>query len=86
VAAAAATMLAFGLGAAVSLAAFAYGSRGALAATRAAWGRWAAAAKPAFGTILTLVGLAILTGVDKRVEAALLDLMPAWLITFTTRF
>jgi hypothetical protein len=32
------------------------------------------------------LGLAIVTGLDKRVEAALVDAMPNWLADLTTRF
>jgi cytochrome c-type biogenesis protein len=37
-----------------------------------------------FGALLA-VGL-VLTGLDKTLEAALLDLMPYWLLRLTTRF
>jgi cytochrome c-type biogenesis protein len=43
-------------------------------------------AKPVFGAMLVLVGAMVLTGVDKRLEAALLNIMPDWLIVFITGF
>ena len=35
---------------------------------------------------LVVLGLAIATGIDKRLEAAIVDLSPEWLTTLTTRF
>jgi len=82
---AAATMLSFGLGAALVLVLFAQGAREALGQRRRAWAGVAARAKPLFGGALVLVGALILTGFDKRLEAALLLAMPDWLVIFTTR-
>jgi cytochrome c-type biogenesis protein len=78
--------LVFGLGVATALLAFAYGSRRALAARKATFqglGRWS---KPALGALLILVGAMIVTGFDRVAEAALLDIMPAWLVELTVRF
>lgn len=36
--------------------------------------------------VLVLVGFVVLTGADKLLEAALLDIMPDWLVIFTTGF
>ena len=80
------TMLVFGLGAASTLILFAQGARGALAKRRQAWSGMAARAKPLFGGALVLVGGLILTGLDKRLEAALVTAMPDWLVAFTTRW
>ena len=38
------------------------------------------------GLLLVIVGLAVMTGIDKRVETALVDLSPAWLTRLATRF
>jgi hypothetical protein len=35
---------------------------------------------------LLLVGVLVLSGLDKWLEVALLDLTPAWLVDLTTRF
>lgn len=78
--------LAFGLGVAASILAFAYGSRRALGERRKVLQNLARYGKPAFGAALVLVGLMVMTGADKLVEAALLDLMPAGLIAFSTGF
>jgi hypothetical protein len=42
--------------------------------------------KAALGLILVVTGLAILTGLDKALETALVDASPAWLTALTTRF
>lgn len=78
--------LIFGLGVATSILAFAYGSRKALAVRKARLQSFAVYGKPLFGSMLVLVGAMILTGLDKVLEAWLLDIMPFWLIEFTTRF
>jgi cytochrome c biogenesis protein CcdA len=42
--------------------------------------------KPVLGVILAVTGLMILTGFDKRAEARLVELSPAWLTELTTRY
>jgi cytochrome c biogenesis protein CcdA len=42
--------------------------------------------KPLFGAALVMVGTLVLSGLDKVLEAALLDVLPASLVRFTTRF
>ena len=37
------------------------------------------------GVLLILVGVFILTGLDKRIEAALVEAAPDWLVDLTTR-
>lgn len=78
--------LIFGAGVATSILAFAYGSRQALAARKASAQKLARYAKPMFGGTLVLVGVLIISGLDKIMEARLLDVMPTWLVEFTTRF
>lgn len=78
--------LLFGIGVATSLLVFAYGSRKTLIARKARFQSISHYGKPLFGGALILVGLFILTGVDKRIEALALHAMPQWLIDFTTRF
>jgi cytochrome c biogenesis protein CcdA len=80
------TMLAFGIGAALPLLAIGMMSREALARWR---GRMLAAGsggKTAMGAILVATGIMILTGLDKRLEAVLVEASPAWLTELTTRF
>jgi hypothetical protein len=42
--------------------------------------------KALLGVIFILLGGLILTGLDKKAEAALVDASPAWLTELTTRF
>ncbi|MCP5155127.1 MAG: cytochrome c biogenesis protein CcdA [Ectothiorhodospiraceae bacterium] len=74
-----ATMLVFGLGVSSVLVALAYGSREVLGARRARMQRWMPWAKPLLGATLAVVGVAMLLGVDKRIEVWLLDVLPVWL-------
>jgi cytochrome c biogenesis protein CcdA len=79
------TMLVFGLGAALPLLAIGLMSREAVARWR---GRLLAAGsggKTVMGVLLVAVGVLILTGLDKRLEAILVEISPAWLIDLTTR-
>lgn len=80
------TMFAFGIGAALPLLAIGTMSREALMRWR---GRLLAAGgrgKAAMGMLLILIGGSVLTGTDKRIEAALVDASPAWLTELTTSF
>jgi cytochrome c-type biogenesis protein len=82
----AATMLAFGLGAALPLAALGALSRDALLRWRARLATGGAGARTVFGILLTAIGLLVLTGLDKRVETFVVDHSPQWLTDLTTRF
>jgi cytochrome c-type biogenesis protein len=82
----AATMLAFGLGAALPLAALGALSRDALLRWRARLAAGGAGARTAFALLLTAIGLLVLTGLDKRVETLVVDHSPQWLTDLTTRF
>jgi cytochrome c-type biogenesis protein len=80
------TMLAFGIGAALPLLAIGMMSREALTRWR---GRLLAAGsggKLLMGAVLVATGALILTGLDKRLEAVLVEASPAWLTELTTRF
>ena len=44
------------------------------------------ALKAALGIAFVLIGAAIVTGVDKRIETALVDASPQWLTDLTTRY
>lgn len=81
---AAARMTAFALGAAVILLLVAYGSRAAVARKRELLAALTIYAKPIAGAIFAALGLAMLTGFDKRLETILLDVSPDWLVTLTT--
>jgi cytochrome c-type biogenesis protein len=83
-AAAAAVMAAYSLGAVVPVLLLAYGSR-RLVARPDRFARITRIAKPAVGVLLVLVGMLSITGGDKVLESRLLDVMPAWLVDLTTR-
>jgi cytochrome c biogenesis protein CcdA len=79
-------MAAFGLGAGLPLAALGLASRRVSTGLRnrlLAGGKWG---KGALGATLASVGLLIATGLDKRLEAALVAASPDWLTELTTRF
>lgn len=80
------TMLMFGLGAALPLLLLGMVSREALLRWRARMLSAGQGGKAALGAVLALAGLLILTGLDKKLEAVLVDASPAWLTELTTRF
>lgn len=86
VAQAAALLVAFGLGASSPILALAYGSRQAIAARRNRLAFFARVGKPAMGAVLIVVGVSVLSGLDKTVETALTQAMPDWLAAATTQF
>ena len=82
----ASVMLVFGLGVSVPLLALAYGSRTAIGARKDRVGDMAKWAKPVMGVALLWVGVMILTGWDRALEAVLVQSMPEWLVRLTTAF
>lgn len=80
------TFFVFGLGVATSILLFAYGSRKALGERSKTMQSISRYAKPIFGVSLLLVGAMVITGFDKVIEIALLEILPDWLIAFTVRF
>ena len=80
------TMLAFGLGAAAPLVVLGMLSREAMMAWRGRLGGAGSGLKSLLGGLLVLVGVLIISGLDKRLEAALVTLSPEWLTALTTRF
>lgn len=77
-------MLVFGVGAVVPVLGLAYGSRRALLGHRLGLARVASTGKIILGTLLLLVGVLAMTGVDKRIETWMVAHMPSWLIDLTT--
>ncbi|MEH2621999.1 cytochrome c-type biogenesis protein [Bradyrhizobium sp. AZCC 1719] len=80
------TMLAFGIGAALPLLALGWLSRETMARWR---GRLLAAGsgmKFVLGLLLLVVGMLVISGADKALEAFLVELSPEWLTNLTTRF
>jgi cytochrome c-type biogenesis protein len=79
-------MTAFGIGAALPLLLLGLLSREAIAAWRSRLLIAGKAGKMVLGGLLIVLGLMILSGLDKRIETLLVDLSPAWLTQLTTRF
>ncbi len=80
------TMTAFGIGAALPLLAIGTMSREALQRWRGRMLSAGSGGKFIMGLLLASVGVLILTGLDKRIEAVLVQASPAWLTELTTRF
>ncbi|HYF56830.1 MAG TPA: cytochrome c biogenesis protein CcdA [Salinarimonas sp.] len=80
------TMLAFGIGAALPLLGLGLLSRETLLRWRNRMMAAGRGLKGALGAILAGAGLLILTGLDKRLEARLVEASPEWLTALTTRF
>src|SRR5262249_30712656 len=81
-----ATMLMFGLGAAAPLLLLGLLSRKVLLHWRQRLFSAGQSLKAALGVLLIAIGVLVLTGLDKSLETALVDLSPQWLTDFTTRF
>jgi len=81
-----ATMLSFGLGAALPLAALGLLSREAMLRWRSRLSSASAKAKPVLAVVLVVIGVLVLSGVDKRVETLLVDKSPQWLTSLTTQY
>lgn len=80
------TMLSFGLGAAAPLLVLGTLSREVLLRIRNRLLLTGKVARVALGVLLILIGLFIVTGIDKRIESHLVDASPQWLTHLTTRF
>lgn len=79
-------MAAFGLGAAAPLLLLGMLSREALLRWRDRLLHAGKSAKAALGLLLLTSGVLIVTGLDKKAEAVLVEASPAWLTELTTRF
>jgi cytochrome c biogenesis protein CcdA len=80
------TMLAFGVGAGLPLLALGLLGRQALMRWRDRLLGAGKGGKMLLGGALVLIGLAVLTGLDKTIEAALVAASPEWLTKLTTRY
>ncbi len=76
----------FGIGAALPVVALAYVSRSAMMKMRGKLMQAGKTGKMLLGIIMIALAALILTGVDKSVEAWLVDQSPSWLTKLTTRF
>jgi cytochrome c-type biogenesis protein len=79
-------MAAFGLGAALPLLAIGVISREALARWRGHLLAVGTFGKLIVGAAFVVLGVLILSGLDRRIETALVDASPDWLTALTTRF
>lgn len=80
------TMLAFGIGATIPLLAIGALSREQLLRSRNLLLQTGKSGKMLLGSLLFLVGLLIVSGLDKRMEALLVSISPEWLTALTTQF
>nr|WP_247711830.1 cytochrome c biogenesis protein CcdA [Qipengyuania qiaonensis] len=80
------TMLVFGIGAAVPLLLLGTVLRPQMARLREGLGTAGRTGKLLLGGGMIVAGAIVLTGLDKLLEAALVQASPAWLIELTTRF
>ena len=80
------TMFAFGVGAALPLLALGLVSREAMMRWRNQLLAASQGAKVTLGALFIVIGLLVLLGIDKKVEALLVDVSPQWLTDLTTRF
>jgi cytochrome c-type biogenesis protein len=78
------TMLVFGLGAALPIVLLAMISQGAWKRFTSSGRQFSAVGKPILGGLLVVVGVFVLTGIDKQIETWLVDVSPAWLTALTT--
>jgi cytochrome c biogenesis protein CcdA len=79
------TMVAFGFGAALPLTLIGAMSRTALRRWRGDMLSASASMKLVLGVLLVALGLLIVTGLDKSLEAFLVEISPSWLTDLTTR-
>jgi len=80
------TMLSFGIGAALPLLLLGLLSREAMLRWRTRLMEAGSGLKTALGVLLVVVGVMILSGIDKKIEARLVEWSPEWLTALTTRF
>ena len=79
-------MTTFGIGAAVPLVLVGSVSRRLFSTTRGKLLRVGAYGKFALGALIAALGLLIVTGSDRSLEAYLVEISPAWLTDLTTRY
>jgi cytochrome c biogenesis protein CcdA len=79
-------MFVFGVGAGLPLVLFGSLSRTAMLRVRGTLLLTGQRGKLALGAVMLLLGLSILSGADKRIEAWVVDASPQWLTELTTRY
>ena len=81
-----ATMLVFGIGAALPLVLLGQVSRATMLRLRHRMLQAGSLGKTLLGVLLIVIGVIIISGADKRIEAYLVDVSPQWLTVLTTSF
>ena len=79
-------MMIFGIGAGLPLAVIGSASRRFFAASKGNLLRIGVYGKYALGALMLALGVMILAGWDRSLEAYLVEISPAWLTELTTRF
>jgi cytochrome c-type biogenesis protein len=80
------TMMVFGVGAALPLILLGLLSRATLMRVRSSLMSAGKLGKALLGAAFIVIGVSIVSGADKRIEAALVDASPPWLTELTTSF
>tara|TARA_B110001454_G_C12721908_1_gene435060 strand:- start:1982 stop:2698 length:717 start_codon:yes stop_codon:yes gene_type:complete len=75
----------FALGSTLPLIVLAYGARSLIAKAKTNL-KMIAIAKRVFGLLMMVAAIFILTGIDKKIEAHILNFLPEWWIDITTKF
>jgi cytochrome c-type biogenesis protein len=81
-----AMMCCFAIGSVIPLLAISYGAKGFIQLNRGKILKVVTASKKVFGVMLVIVGLVIIFGLDKALEAFLVERMPAAWIDLTSKF
>jgi cytochrome c-type biogenesis protein len=77
-------MALFGLGAALPLVLLGTISRVSLMKMRGTLATWGSTVRWTLGTLFVVMGMIVITGLDRQLETLLLSASPAWLTTLTT--
>lgn len=80
------TMLMFGIGAGLPLMLLGFVSREAMGRFRDRLLGAGRTGKLVLGALLVVIAALVITGFDKTLEAAILDVAPEWLVSLTTRY
>lgn len=80
------TMLAFGIGAALPLLGLGWLSRETMVRWRGTLLSAGSGMKSVLGLLFVIIGLLVVSGADKMLEAVLVNASPAWLTSLTTSF
>jgi hypothetical protein len=79
-------MAAFGLGAAGALALIGYAARRSFASVGGRMRQAGETGRRLLGLALVVLGLAMLSGLDRTLESLIVQVSPDWLTRLTTRF